>query len=106
MALQHFKEGYKSDPDHAELKKAYQSLKAYQKLASKASETAGAGNMAILLETVNDALSKLHGPDLVSQPEYDTGDCRPRSSLTVAVAVLVYLAFHCACLKNLAAAVQ
>lgn len=71
VALQHYKEGYKSDPDHKELKKAYKTLKAYKKLNDKAQELSTGNQMKELLETVNKALTLFHGDKMVSNPEYD-----------------------------------
>eukprot|EP01052_Picozoa_sp_SAG31_P002916 SAG31_NODE_106_length_24954_cov_17.726413_8_plen_173_part_00 len=59
VAMKHFKEGYKSDPDHKGLKKAYKSLKDYQKLSDKAFGLKGRHKEC--LEKTNDALKLLHG---------------------------------------------
>ena len=67
--MKHFKEGYKSDPDHKGLKKAYKELKSFLKLHDKAFPLKG--NHAACLEMVNDALKILHGESLMESPEVD-----------------------------------
>ncbi len=71
VAMQHFKEGYKSDPDHKELKKAYKDLKGYIKEESKGRDLANKNNYPKALESVEQALRFLHGEDLNGAPEMD-----------------------------------
>lgn len=73
VAMQHFKEGYKSDPDHKEIKKAYKDLKGYLKEQSKGQDLANKNNFAGALEAVNKALAFMHGEEnnMAGAPEMD-----------------------------------
>lgn len=71
VAMQHFKEGHKSDPDHKELKKAYKDLKGYIKEESKGRDLASKNSYPKALESVEKALRFLHGEDMAATPEMD-----------------------------------
>ena len=63
VAMQHFKEGYKSDPDHKEIKKAYKDLNGYIKEHSKATELLQKQQFEAALASIDKALAHLHGEE-------------------------------------------
>jgi tetratricopeptide (TPR) repeat protein len=79
VAMQHFKEGYKSDPDHKALKKAYKDLKQFKKLLAR------------------DALELMHGEGGAGKPELDTLTVKLREGQCKAFAQLQRAAEAMAC---------
>lgn len=86
VALQHFKEGYKSDPDHKGLKKAYKDLKAYKKAEGKANDARDRNQWQDAAAHALSAIETLHGPGGDGKPELDTVTVKLREVLCKAYA--------------------
>jgi tetratricopeptide (TPR) repeat protein len=87
-AMKHFKEGYKSDPDHKGLKSAYKDLKKYLKLSDSAINQKNAQQWQRLVEDAGDALKLIHGPDMDGKPEVDQVTVKLREALCKGYAML------------------
>jgi tetratricopeptide (TPR) repeat protein len=97
VAMQHFKEGYKSDPDHKALKKAYKDLKQFKKLRDKVESARGGGDWGRLLDLARDALELMHGEGGAGKPELDTLTVKLREGQCKAFAQLQRAAEAMAC---------